>query len=302
MQFVCIAKGEYEGMDKIMDQDISLHQDNKMDAAALKKQGNLLRADVMNTVFKAKDGHPGPCMSAADIVAALYFNVMKIDPKQPDWEERDRFVLSKGHACPVLYAALARRGYFPVELLPSLRSLGSKLQGHPDMKKTPGIDSTSGSLGNGISVGLGMALAARVKGQDSHTYVLTGDGELEEGIIWEAAMAAHKYKAGNLTVVVDNNGMQSGGAVEKVGGLYPLLEKWQAFGWHCQVMDGHDPEAILKAFDSARKVKDQPSVILAQTIKGKGIPFMEGDNSWHKRVPTAQELEIALAALGGAIQ
>ena len=265
----------------------------------LEEKARCLRRDVMTMIYKSGDGHPAPSMSAADIVTALYFNIMKIDPTNPHWEDRDRFVLSKGHACPVLYAALARRGYFPVEELPKLRTLGSILQGHPDMKKTPGIDSTSGSLGNGVSIGIGMALAARVKGQDYQTYVITGDGELEEGIIWEALMSAKKYKTGNLTVFVDNNGMQSGGAVDTVSGLYPLLPKWEAFGWHCQEIDGHNFSEILGAVAAAKQIKDKPSVIIAHTIKGKGVPFMEGDNSWHKRLPTLEELNKALLALGG---
>lgn len=265
----------------------------------LQEYARLLRRDVIKTVYLAKDGHPAPCMSAADIVASLYFEIMEIDPQNPSWEDRDRFILSKGHACPVLYAALARKGYFSPDELPKLRSLGAMLQGHPDMKKTPGIDATSGSLGNGISLGLGMALAARARKKDYQVYVLTGDGELQEGIIWEAVMAAKKFGTGNLTVFVDNNGMQSAGAVDKVSGLYPLLEKWQAFGWHCQEIDGHDISQILNAVDQARKVTDRPSVIIARTIKGKGIPYMEGDNSWHKRVPTEEELHQALVALGG---
>lgn len=265
----------------------------------LKETACLLRQDIFRMIHEAGDGHPGPSLSAADLITALYFDIMNIDPENPQWPDRDRFVLSKGHACPALYAALARKGYFPSGELQKLRTLGSILQGHPDMKKTPGIDATSGSLGNGISFGLGMALAGRLKGQSYYTYVVTGDGELEEGIAWEAAMAAQKYRADRLVVFVDNNGMQSGGAVAEVGGLYPLRPKWEAFGWHCREIDGHDFHEILDAAEEARQVTGRPSVILARTVKGKGIPFVEGDNSWHKRVPTAGELKKALHMLGG---
>jgi len=256
-----------------------------------------LRRDVVTMVHLAGDGHPGPALSVADIVAALYFKVMRVKPADPHWEGRDRFILSKGHACPTLYAALARRGFFSPEVLPSLRSLGSILQGHPDMKKTPGIDSTSGSLGNGISIGLGTALAARVTRQDYFTYVVVGDGEIQEGIVWEAAMAAVHYRVGRLIVFVDHNGQQSGGPVDQMSGLCPVLPKWEAFGWHCQEIDGHDLRAILTAVELAQAEEARPSCIVARTVKGKGVPFMEGDNSWHKRVPTKDELDQALAVL-----
>ena len=256
-----------------------------------------LRRDVVTMIHLAGDGHPGPALSVTDIVAALYFKVLRVKPAEPLWEGRDRFILSKGHACPTLYAALARRGFFSPEVLPSLRSLGSILQGHPDMKKTPGVDSTSGSLGNGISIGLGMALAARVNRQDYFTYVVVGDGEIQEGIVWEAAMAAVHYRVGRLIVFVDHNGQQSGGPVGEVSGLCPVLPKWEAFGWHCQEIDGHDLRAILTAVERAQAEEALPSCIVARTVKGKGIPFMEGDNSWHKRVPTKDELDTALAVL-----
>ncbi len=256
-----------------------------------------IRRDIVTMVHLAGDGHPGPALSVTDIVAALYFKVLRVNPCEPLWEGRDRFILSKGHACPALYAALARRGFFSPDALPSLRSLGSILQGHPVMKRTPGVDSTSGSLGNGVSIGLGMTLAARVNRQDYYTYVVVGDGEIQEGIVWEAAMAAVHYKAGRLIVFVDHNGQQSGGPVREVSGLYPILPKWEAFGWHCQEIDGHDLEAIFTAIERAQAEKDRPSCIVARTVKGKGIPFMEADNSWHKRVPTKDELERALAIL-----
>jgi len=269
------------------------------DVSELKDIARQLRRDVVTMIHLAGDGHPGPSLSCVDIITALYFSVMKVDPKKPGWPDRDRFILSKGHACPTLYAALARKGYFSPDLLPTLRSLGSKLQGHPDMNKTPGVDTTSGSLGNGMSIGLGMLLAGRAQNRDYSVYVVTGDGELEEGIIWEAAMAARKYQAGRLTVFIDNNGMQSGGAIEKVSGIAPILPKWQAFGWHCQEIDGHDIGQILAAVDKAKAVADAPSVILSHTVKGKGIPFMEHNNAWHKGVPSKEQLAEVLAALGG---
>ena len=267
------------------------------DILALQGHARQLRRDVVTMIHLAGDGHPGPALSVADLVAALYFKAMRVNPADPQWAARDRFILSKGHACPTLYAALARRGFFSPEVLPTLRRLGSILQGHPDMKKTPGIDTTSGSLGNGISIGLGMALAARVNQQEYFTYVITGDGEIQEGVVWEAAMAAVHYKAGRLIVFVDNNGQQSGGPVRQVSGLYPIRPKWEAFGWRCQEIDGHDLRAILAAIELAQAETDRPSCILARTVKGKGIPFMEADNSWHKRVPTKDELDQALAVL-----
>lgn len=258
-----------------------------------------IRIDVVTMIHRAGDGHPGASLSATDLITALYFEVMNIDPADPQKADRDRFILSKGHACPALYAALARKGYFSRDELPGLRSLESRLQGHPDMNKIPGVDCTSGSLGNGVSIGLGMVLASRLTVHDYFTYVITGDGEIQEGVVWEAAMAAGKYKAGRLIVFVDNNGIQSGGAVDEVSGLYPIRLKWEAFGWHCQEIDGHDFEQILDAVEKAKACTDRPSLIQAHTVKGKGVPFMVGDNSWHKRVPTAEEYREAMRALGG---
>ena len=239
----------------------------------LSRIANRLRLDVVETVHDAGDGHPGPCMSIADIMAVLFFEEMKLDPANPRWPERDRFVLSKGHACPILYAALARKGYFPVEELKGLRSLNSFLQGHPDMNKIPGVDTVSGSLG------------------------IVGDGEEEEGIIWEAAMAAAKFKAGNLIVFADLNNHQSGGKVTELSSLYPVADKWNAFHWHVQEIDGHDIAQIQAAIAEAKKVTDKPSLIACKTVKGKNIPYMEDNNAWHKRVPTDEEVEIAREAL-----
>lgn len=265
----------------------------------LQRIANQLRLDVVKMVHNAKDGHPGPAFSVADIVTTLYFKELNIDPKNPQWEDRDRFILSKGHACPVLYAALARRGFFSTEEFSGLRRLGCILQGHPCMKKTPGIDATSGSLGNGISIGTGMAIAAKYRKKSYYTYVVLGDGEIQEGIVWEAAMCANKYKLDNLIVFIDNNGWQSGDSVSVVSGLGPILPKWEAFGWHCQSIDGHDIKQIIDAVANA-KMAGAPSVIVAETIKGKGLDFMENDNSWHKRVPDDEQLAIALRVLGGA--
>ena len=279
-----------------------------------------LRRDVVNAIYIAGDGHPGPCMSIADIIAALYFDILRLKPENPDWSERDRFILSKGHACPTLYAALARRGYFPTSELRTLRALGTRLQGHPVMKTAPGVDTTSGSLGHGLSQALGMALAIQRFGTDSLIFVLTGDGEIEEGIVWEAAMSIAKYKLTNIIAIVDNNGIQSSGKVDVVGGLYPLREKWEAFGWYAVDLDGHNMEQMINAFEKAairgrapfNKRKDmsivpdqsppkpdQPVVFIAHTLKGKGVPYMEGDNSWHKRVPTDEQHQIAMSILGG---
>jgi transketolase len=267
---------------------------------ALEERARQIRRDVVEMVYRTGDGHPSPSMSAADMIAALYFDVMRLNPADPSWEGRDRFVLSKGHACPAMYAALSARGYFPREELFTLRFLHSRLQGHPYAPKTPGLDATTGSLGNGVSVGLGMALAARIRKLDYRVYVITGDGELGEGLIWEAAMCAGHQKAANLTVFVDNNNYQSGGTVGEVSGVYPIADKWRDFGWYVQEIDGHDMGRILQAAENAQRERERPSAIVATTVKGKGVSFMIGDNSWHKRVYTDKEYEIAMRELGGA--
>ena len=267
-------------------------------AAQLQAMANQLRLDVVRMVHDAKDGHPGPALSAIDMITTLYFREMNIDPANPQWADRDRFILSKGHACPALYAALARKGYFSVDEFKGLRGMGCLLQGHPCMKKTPGVDMTSGSLGNGLSIGVGMAIAGKYRKKSYNTYVILGDGEIQEGIIWEAAMCAKRYQLNNLIVFVDHNGWQSGGQVEEISGLLPILPKWEAFGWHCQAIDGHDFAQIITAIENARKTPG-PSVIIAKTVKGKGLPYMENDNSWHKRVPTDEELSVAVGILGG---
>lgn len=262
-----------------------------------------LRFDVVDMVYKSKDGHPGPALGIADIVTALYFSEMNIDPNDPTKSDRDRFILSKGHACTIVYAALAKLNYFDHDLLPTLRTCGSILQGHPCMKKTVGIDMTSGSLGNGVAIGTGMDIARQRSNGNWYTYVITGDGELNEGVIWEGALAAVQNKCGNLIVFTDLNNYQSGGHTDEVSGVNPIPEKWRAFRWHVQEIDGHDYKQIFKAIDAAKKVKDKPSVIVSKTIKGKGVSYMENNNIWHKAVPTNEQWEIARnELLGGNVK
>lgn len=264
----------------------------------LQKIATELRLDVVRMVHDAKDGHPGPALSCGDIVTALYFNILNIDPQKPDWEDRDRFILSKGHACPIVYAALGKLGYFSTDQFAGLRKLGCMLQGHPTMQKTPGIDMTSGSLGNGLPIGIGMAIAAKLKEKSYYTYVIIGDGESQEGVVWEAAMCAKHYHLDNIIAFTDNNELQSGGSCEEVSTSLPLKEKWESFGWFVQEIDGHDFDAIEKAVEKA-KAQHEPAMIIAKTIKGKGLDYMENDNSWHKRVPTDEELQKAEVAFGG---
>ncbi len=268
-----------------------------MTNAELRRMADRLRLDVVEMVHAAGDGHPGPCMSIADIMALMYFEMLDLRPDEPRWNGRDRLILSKGHACPILYAALARRGYFPMAELPKLRSLDGILQGHPEIK-TPGVDTVSGSLGNGVAVGLGMALGCRLQNIDNHVYVIIGDGEQQEGIIWEAAMAAAKFKVGRLIVFADANNHQSGGKVSELSSLQPAVDKWRAFHWHVQEVDGHDPDALRSAVLAAQKETLRPSYIECRTVKGKNIPYMENNNAWHKRTPTAEEVDLARKALG----
>lgn len=256
-----------------------------------------LRRDILVMTTKAGSGHPGGSLSAADIVTALYFHHLRHDPKKPKWEDRDRFVLSKGHTCPVLYAALAETGYFPRETLWTLRKLGSILQGHPDMVKTPGLEASTGNLGQGLSIGIGMALAGRLDHKDYRVYVLLGDGELDEGQVWEAAMAAAHYKVDNLTAIVDLNGLQLDGYTRDIMSLDPVADKWRAFGWHVVEIDGHNMRQILDALDMAEKVKYKPTVIIAHTIKGKGISFMENQVQYHGKALTEDQLQRALKEL-----
>lgn len=256
-----------------------------------------VRMDVIEGVYHAKSGHPGGSLSAADIYTCLYFKEMRIDPKNPRDPERDRFVLSKGHTCPGLYGALAERGYFSREEMKGFRHVGSMLQGHPNMNDTPGVDMSSGSLGQGISAACGMALAAKLDNKDYRVYTLLGDGELEEGQVWEAAMFAGHKKLDNLCVIVDNNGLQIDGPISEVGGPEPIDEKFRAFGFDVQTIDGHDFDAIEAAFNHAKTVKGKPSVIIAKTIKGKDVSFMENQVGWHGTAPNAEQYEIAMEDL-----
>ena len=253
--------------------------------------------DVIEGVYHAKSGHPGGSLSAADIYTYLYFKEMRIDPQNPRDPERDRFVLSKGHTCPGLYGALAERGYFSREEMKGFRHVGSMLQGHPNMNDTPGVDMSSGSLGQGISAACGMALAAKLDNKDYRVYTLLGDGELEEGQVWEAAMFAGHKKLDNLCVIVDNNGLQIDGPISEVGGPEPIDEKFRAFGFDVQTIDGHDFDAIEAAFNHAKTVKGKPSVIIAKTIKGKDVSFMENQVGWHGTAPNAEQYEIAMEDL-----
>ncbi|GEA17907.1 transketolase [Moorella sp. E306M] len=256
-----------------------------------------LRRHIIRMIGAAGSGHPGGSLSAVEIMTALYFKIMRLDPARPDWPERDRFVLSKGHAAPVLYAALAERGFFPLEKITTLRQLGSPLQGHPDRKALPGVEVSTGSLGHGLAVANGMALAGRLDGRDYHVYVLLGDGELEEGMVWEGAMAAAHYRLDNLTAIVDHNHLQIDGRVEDVMSPEPVADKFRAFGWEAKTIDGHDFSQILAAFEWAREVKGKPAVIIAETIKGKGVSFMENEAGWHGKAPKPEEVEKALAEL-----
>lgn len=265
----------------------------------LEKKANQMRIEIIKMIYKAQSGHPGGALSATDIVTALYFHLMNVDTANPAYQDRDRFILSKGHACPVIYAALALKGFYPLAVLDTLRALDSKLQGHPDMNKLPGLDSTSGSLGQGLSVGVGMALVGKMEQKDYHIYVMIGDGESQEGQIWEAAMAANKYKLDNMIAFTDFNRLQVDGFVDEVMPIAPYKEKWESFNWHTQEINGHNLTEIINAVELARKVKDKPHMIIAHTIKGKGVSFMENMAVWHGRAPNAQEYELALQELGG---
>ena len=266
------------------------------DIKYLKEKANNIRKDIIQMIYKANAGHPGGSLSAADIVTALYFHVMQIDPQNPNWEARDRFILSKGHACPVWYAALAEKGYFDMVHLNTLRKFHSILQGHPDMQKTTGIDMTSGSLGNGLSAGIGMALAAKRNRLNYCVYVLLGDGEIQEGIVWEAAMSAAHYRLDNLIAIVDYNGLQVDGWTKEVMDIHPVVEKWEAFGWNTIEIDGHNMIEILDAFQKAHKIKG-PVVIVAHTVKGKGVSFMENVAVWHGLAPNDDQVKQALEEL-----
>ena len=268
-----------------------------MNNLELKKIANNVRKGIVTSVHSAKAGHPGGSLSAADIFTYLYFEEMNIDPKNPKMENRDRFVLSKGHTAPGLYSALANRGYFPVEELTTLRKLGSRLQGHPCMQDTPGVDMSSGSLGQGISAAAGMALSAKLDNRDFRVYTLLGDGEIQEGQVWEASMFAGFRKLDNLVVIVDNNGLQIDGPVDQVCSPYPIDKKFEAFNFHVINIDAHDFDQIRAAFKEARETKGMPPAIIAHSVKGKGVSFMENNVSWHGTAPNDEQYAVAMADL-----
>ncbi len=255
-----------------------------------------LRRRTLDMIWHAQAGHPGGSFSLAEILACLYFRVLRIDPSRPSWPDRDRFILSKGHAAPIYYVTLAERGFFPLEALTTYDELNSILQGHPDMK-TPGVDMASGSLGQGLSPGIGMALGARLRGKSFHVYVLLGDGEIQEGQVWEAAMAASAYHLDNVTAIVDWNKIQLSDHIEKAMPLGPVPEKWRAFGWQVQECDGHDVTSILNGLEGLRQVRGRPGVLLAHTVKGKGVSFMENVPAWHAKAPNEPEYLQARAEL-----
>ncbi len=261
-----------------------------------------VRQGVIRATYCAKSGHPGGSLSAADLFTYLYFRELNVRPEQPDWAERDRFVLSKGHCAPGLYAALALRGFFPVEELDTLRRVGSRLQGHPNMNLTPGVDMSTGSLGQGLSTACGMALGAKQSGAPFRVYTLLGDGEIQEGQVWEAMMFAAHYKLDNLCIVIDNNGLQIDGPIDQVMSPYPIAEKLAAFGHFVQEIDGHDFEAMEAAFAAARREKGRPSAIVMKTVKGKGVSFMENQAGWHGKAPNDAEYEQAMAELSAALR
>ncbi|MFZ7102635.1 MAG: transketolase [Peptococcaceae bacterium] len=273
-----------------------------MDANAMPDLGKIcqdIRADILRMTEAAGSGHPGGSLSAVELLSVLYFKVLRHRPQEINWPDRDRFILSKGHANPVLYAVMARSGYFPVEELITLRKLGSRLQGHPNMKALPGLETSSGSLGQGLSIANGLAIAGKLDHKSYRVYSLMGDGELQEGQIWEAAMTSAHYKLDNVCGIIDYNNLQIDGKVEDVKGIAPLKEKWSSFNWHVIEVDGHDTAAIEKAYGEAAQVKGKPSVIIATTTKGKGISFMENEAGWHGKAPNKIELQNALKEIYG---
>lgn len=271
----------------------------KMNIDQLQSMAKTIRKDIVTMLTESGSGHPGGSLSAVEILTTLYFNEMNINPEKPKDLDRDRFVLSKGHAAPVLYSALARRGYFNVDELKTLRKIGSILQGHPNMNEVPGVDMSTGSLGQGISAAVGMALAGKMDNKSYRVYTLLGDGELEEGQVWEASMSAAHYKLGNLTAFVDYNGLQIDGKCEDVMNPAPISNKFEAFGWNVISVDGHGFEAIMNAIESGKKVQDKPTVIVCKTIKGKGVSFMENQAGWHGTAPNREQCEQAIEEIGG---
>ena len=261
-----------------------------------------VRKDILKMTSAVQSGHPGGAMSATDIIVTLYYYKMRHDPQNPKWEKRDRFVLSKGHVCPALYSVLARTGYFPMEKLQEFRKLEGDLQGHPDMHKTPGIEISTGSLGHGIGAAIGMAIGLKLDNSDSKVYCMVGDGEVQEGSVWEASMAASHYNLDNLVVILDNNNLQIDGPVDEVMSIYPAMEKWKSFGWHVIEINGHDFEEIRGALNEADSVKFKPTMIVAKTVKGKGVSFMENRAEWHGKALPPDLLKKALEELGEVVE
>ena len=263
----------------------------------MQDKAKLIRRHIIRMIAEANSGHPGGSLSAADILTVLYFHVLQHDPKNPLWPDRDRFILSKGHAAPALYAALAESGYFPIDELLTLRKTNSRMQGHCDVTTTPGVETSSGPLGQGLSFGIGCALAARLDNQKYYTYVLLGDGECDEGQVWEAAMSAAHYKLDNIIAIIDRNGIQLDGWTRDIMNTEPLDEKWRAFGWHVIIVDGHDIYKLAIAFDEAKMIKGNPVMIIANTVKGKGVSFMENKAEFHGKPPTKEQAAQALKEL-----
>ena len=273
---------------------------SKLDAekiAELRRRANLIRQHVIEMSLASRGGHQGGALSLADIMSVLYFHILNIDPSRPDWPERDRLVLSKGHGCLAVYSALAQRGFFPESVMATFDQLGSILQGHPDMRKTPGIEMSTGCLGQGFSAAVGMALGVRMDGVGSHVYCIIGDGEIQSGQVWEAIMAASAFKLDNLTAIVDRNELQMDGRTEDIIALEPLAVRWQSFGWYVIETDGHDVEALAQAIARALQVSGQPSVVIAHTVKGKGVSFMEGNKAWHGASIEPEQAQLALEEL-----
>lgn len=263
----------------------------------LEEKTKIIRKGIIEQVYQAQSGHPGGALSVADILTVLYFNQLNIDEKNPNWEDRDRVVLSKGHCSPALYSCLAHRGYFDIERLKDFRKINNNLQGHPDMKKVPGVDMTTGSLGQGLSSANGMAIGAKLDNKNYRVYCILGDGEIEEGQVWEAAMFASRHKLDNLCVIVDNNNLQIDGKIEDIVNPYPIDEKFKSFGFQIININGNDIEEIIKAFEVAKNVKDKPTCIIAKTIKGKGVSFMENKAEWHGKAPNEEQYKIAIKEL-----
>ena len=277
-----------------------MEDERKQKIEYLSEIAKKIRKSIIQEVYYGKSGHIGGSLSIADIITVLYFDEMKIDPQNPNMENRDRFVLSKGHCSPALYAALAYRGFFNIEELKTFRNINSNLQGHPDKKNVPGVDMSTGSLGQGLSIANGMALAGKIDKKDYRVYCILGDGEIEEGQIWEAAMTANKYKLDNLCVIVDNNNLQIDGTIEEVMSSYPIDQKFRSFGFEIIKIDGHDINEILNAFEVAKNIKNRPTCIIAKTIKGKGVSFMENKAEWHGKAPSEEEYNLAMEELNKA--